>query len=311
MSNDHIITLGSRVGLVASAKNDTSTALLRRASTALAEARRSESGPIRVLDAERGDDSVLGDRLEVDLRRALDKDEIDILFQPQVSVTSGAIIGVEALARWRHPTFGELGAMTLFGVAERSDYLVQLSGHIQRKAIAEAAAWPARLDKLRLAVNITAEDIVRPGFAALFLEMLDSNGFDRARVTVEVTESGLIEDLNAAAELLAHLREAGLRIAIDDFGTGYSSLAYLKALPLDYLKIDKKLCEDITGSARDSVVVRSVIDMARALGLAVVAEGVESEEQLDLLAREGCNIYQGFLCSKPLDSGALARLVND
>lgn len=311
MSNDHIITLGSRVGLVASAKNDTSTALLRRASTALAEARRSESGPIRVLDAERGDDSVLGDRLEVDLRRALDKDEIDILFQPQVSVTSGAIIGVEALARWRHPTFGELGAMTLFGVAERSDYLVQLSGHIQRKAIAEAAAWPARLEKLRLAVNITAEDIVRPGFAALFLEMLDSNGFDRARVTVEVTESGLIEDLNAAAELLAHLREAGLRIAIDDFGTGYSSLAYLKALPLDYLKIDKKLCEDITGSARDSVVVRSVIDMARALGLAVVAEGVESEEQLDLLAREGCNIYQGFLCSKPLDSGALARLVND
>lgn len=310
MSNDHIITLGSRVGLVASAKNDTSTALLRRASTALAEARRSESGPIRVLDAERGDDSVLGDRLEVDLRRALDKDEIDILFQPQVSVTSGAIIGVEALARWRHPTFGELGAMTLFGVAERSDYLVQLSGHIQRKAIAEAAAWPARLDKLRLAVNITAEDIVRPGFAALFLEMLDSNGFDRARVTVEVTESGLIEDLNAAAELLAHLREAGLRIAIDDFGTGYSSLAYLKALPLDYLKIDKRLCEDITGSARDSVVVRSVIDMARALGLAVVAEGVESEEQLDLLAREGCNIYQGFLCSKPLDSGALARLVN-
>ena len=309
MSGDHIITLGSRVGLVASAEGDSSTILLRRASTALAEARNADSGPIRVLDAGAQTDSALGDRLEVDLRRALDKDEIDILFQPQVSVTSGAIIGVEALARWRHPIFGELGAVTLFGVAERSDYLVQLSDHIQRKAIAEAAAWPAALGELRLAVNITAEDIVRPGFAAQFLEMIDSSGFDRARVTVEVTESGLIEDLGAAAGLLAKLREAGLRIAIDDFGTGYSSLAYLKALPLDYLKIDKRLCEDITGSARDSVVVRSVIDMARSLGLAVIAEGVESEEQLGLLAQEGCNIYQGFLCSKPVDSSALAALV--
>jgi EAL domain-containing protein (putative c-di-GMP-specific phosphodiesterase class I) len=124
-----------------------------------------------------------------------------------------------------------------------------------------------------------------------------------------VTESGLIEDLNAAAYLLANLREGGLRVAIDDFGTGYSSLAYLKALPLDYLKIDKRLCEDITGSARDRIVVRSVIDMARSLGLGVIAEGVETEEQLDLLAQEGCNLYQGFLCSPPVTSSALAALV--
>ena len=226
-----------------------------------------------------------------------------------MSVTSRAIVGVEALARWQHPQYGELGAATLFGVAEGSDYLAQLSDHVQRKAIAAAAAWPEALAHLRLSVNITAADIVRPGFAAQFLAMVRDSGFPPERLTVEVTESGLIEDLSAAAFLLAELRGGGLRVAIDDFGTGYSSLAYLKALPLDYLKIDKRLCQDIAGSPRDRIVVRGVIDMARSLGLDVVAEGVETEEQLSLLAQEGCTLYQGFLCSPPVTTAALADLM--
>jgi diguanylate cyclase (GGDEF)-like protein len=309
MSGDHVITLGSRVGVVAAEPGDDSAALLRRASAALAEAKASDAGPVRVLDPGAASDSALGDQLEVDLRRALDQDEIEILFQPQVAIASRRIVGAEALARWRHPRFGELGAVTLFSVAERSDYLVQLSDHVQRKAIGAAAAWPAALAGLRLAVNITAADIVRPGFAAQFVALVKESGFAPERLTVEVTESGLIEDLGTAATLLARLREAGLRVAIDDFGTGYSSLAYLKALPLDYLKIDKRLCEDITGSPRDQVVVRSVIDMARSLGLEVIAEGVETEEQLALLAREGCTLYQGFLCAPPIDAERLAEMV--
>ena len=311
VSGDHVITLGSRIGVAASAQGDDAATLLRRASSALAEAKDHDAGPIRVLDAGAQSDGVLGDQLEIDLRRALDQDEIEILFQPQVSVTSGAIEGAEALARWRHPLYGELSATTLFAVAERSDYLVQLSDHVQRRAVAAAAAWPPSLAGLRLAVNITAADIVRPGFAGQFLDLVEAGGFDAKRLTVEVTESGLIEDLGAAAFLLARLRQAGLRIAIDDFGTGYSSLAYLKALPLDYLKIDKRLSEDITGTPRDRVVVRGVIDMARSLGLAVIAEGVETQEQLGLLAEEGCNLYQGFLCSRPVDAATLAALVED
>jgi EAL domain-containing protein (putative c-di-GMP-specific phosphodiesterase class I) len=118
-------------------------------------------------------------------------------------------------------------------------------------------------------------------------------------------------DLSEAARLLSELRTAGCRVAIDDFGTGYSSLAYLKALPLDYLKIDKKLSQDITGSPRDRIVVRGVIDMARSLGLSVVAEGVETETQLDMLAKEGCQYFQGFLCSPPIDVPALAKLAQD
>jgi EAL domain-containing protein (putative c-di-GMP-specific phosphodiesterase class I) len=282
---------------------------LRRASAALADARMGEAAPIRVLDGDSSSDGARDDQLEIDLRRALDQDEIDILFQPQVTIATGRIDGAEALARWRHPRFGELGAATLFSVAERSDYVVQLSEHVQRKAVRAAAEWPEALARLRLSVNITAADIVRPGFASRFIELVEESGFDPRRLTVEVTEGGLIEDLNAAAYLLANLREGGLRVAIDDFGTGYSSLAYLKALPLDYLKIDKHLSQDITGSARDRVVVRSVIDMARSLGLGVVAEGVETEEQLALLAQEGCNLYQGYLCSVPLSSAAFAELV--
>ena len=310
MCGDHVVTLGSRAGVVAAEAGDDSSKLLRRASAALAEAKSGEAGPVRVLEAGSATQEALGDRLEVDLRRALDQDEIEILFQPQVSVATRRIVGAEALARWRHPDLGELGAITLFSVAERSDYLVQLSDHVQRKAIAAAAAWPDALSGLRLSVNITAADIVRPGFAEQFVVMVRESGFPPGRLTVEVTEGGLIDDLGAAANLLARLREGGLRAAIDDFGTGYSSLAYLKALPLEYLKIDKRLVEDISGSARDQVVVRSVIEMARSLGLEVIAEGVETEEQLSLLAREGCNLYQGFLCAPPVDVAALALLAS-
>ncbi|SMF78760.1 putative bifunctional diguanylate cyclase/phosphodiesterase [Allosphingosinicella indica] len=308
MSGDHVVTLGCRVGVVAAEPGDDAASLLRKGSAALAEAK-SEGGPIRVIEGGAEVASGLDDRLEVDLRRALDQDEIRILFQPQISVATGRVIGAEALARWQHPELGELGAMTLFNVAERSDYLVQLSDHVQRKAVAVAAAWPENLRGLRLAVNVTAQDMKRPGFAAQFLDLVEDSGFAAERLTVEVTETGLIEDLNGAASLLAELREGGLRVAIDDFGTGYSSLAYLKALPLDYLKIDRRLSEDIVGSPRDRIVVRSVIEMARSLGLDVVAEGVETEEQLELLAREGCNVYQGFLCAPPVTVDTLAALV--
>ncbi|HEY0112983.1 MAG TPA: EAL domain-containing protein [Allosphingosinicella sp.] len=310
MSGDHVITLGSRVGVVAAEAGEDAPSLLRRASAALAEAKASEAGPVRVVDAGAASESAMGDQLEIDLRRALDQDEIEILFQPQVSVATRRIVGAEALARWRHPRFGELGAITLFSVAERSDYLAQLSDHVQRKAISAAADWPDALAGLRLSVNITAADIVRPGFADQFVALVRESGFPPGRLTVEVTEGGLIEDLGAAATLLARLREGGLRVAIDDFGTGYSSLAYLKALPLDYLKIDKRLVEDISGSPRDQVVVRSVIDMARSLGLEVIAEGVETEDQLALLAREGCTLYQGFLCAPPIAAPELAELAS-
>ncbi len=308
MAGEHFVTLGASVGMVETRPGDSLAETMRRAGAALAAARDSDVA-VRLLSIEDEGTALLDARLDTDLRRALDQGEIDILFQPQVRMTDGAIIGVEALARWRHPEHGEIGAELLFAVAERSDYLTALSAHVQRRAAVKAAAWTGALAMLRLSINVTAADIARPGFAHSFFTMIDDSGFPRDRLTVEITESGLIDDLDAAATLLATLRAGGARVAIDDFGTGYSSLAYLKALPLDYLKIDRHLAQDIAGSPRDRIVVRGVIDMARSLGLSVIAEGVETAEQLALLAVEGCQYYQGFLCSMPLSGDALAGLV--
>ena len=172
-----------------------------------------------------------------------------------------------------------------------------------------ASAWPRALSDLRLSLNVTAADIAQPQFMPDLLETVDRSGFPRSRLTVEITESGLIHDVDAAASLLRALRKEGLAVAIDDFGTGYSSLAYLKSLPLDYLKIDSGLAQDIAGTARDRIIVRGIIHMAKSLGLKVIAEGVETEEQLDLLAREGCDFYQGFLRSAGISSAELVALV--
>jgi diguanylate cyclase (GGDEF)-like protein len=293
-----IAHLGARMTSAASVAGDSAASLLRRASEALlgdAVPAEPNAPPI--------------EKLANDLHRALERHEIGVRFQPQVAIASGQIVGVEALARWQHPQLGEIGAEPLFLAAQRAGLEAQLSDHVQRRALTAAAQWPSKLARLRLSINVTAADVARAGFADSLLGRVDVSGFPRARLTVEITESGIMADLTEAARLLSQLRTAGCRVAIDDFGTGYSSLAYLKALPLDYLKIDKRLSQDITGAHRDRVVVRGVIDMARSLGLAVVAEGVETDTQLDLLAKEGCQYFQGYLCAEPLDVPALANLV--
>ena len=284
--------------------------LLRRASAALAEAKATDGAPVRVLEAGAESATARGDRLEVDLRRALDQDEIEIRFQPQVSVADRRDRrrrGAGALAPppiWRarrdRPCSASPSAPT---ISSSSPTMCSA-----RRSPA-AAAWPEALAGLRLSVNITAADIVRPGFAALFLALVARkrlrSGPAHRRGHRERPDRGSGGGRGSARRL----RGGGLRVAIDDFGTGYSSLAYLKALPLDYLKIDKRLCQDIAGSMRDRIVVRSVIDMARSLGLDVIAEGVETEEQLGLLAQEGCTLYQGFLCAPPVGVEELETLV--
>ncbi|MFZ2994932.1 putative bifunctional diguanylate cyclase/phosphodiesterase [Sphingobium sp.] len=308
-AGDHLIRLIARCGIAQARTEDDATHLLRRAGVALADARQAGGEGIRILSADRHSRQVDPDKLETDLRLALDRGEIAILFQPQYPVGSRVISGVEALARWSHPQYGPLGAGILFATAERSDYMLPLSAHIQAEALRQAAAWPRALANLRLSINVTAADIAQPGFMNDLLAIVDRSGFPRARLTVEITESGLIEDVDAAGALLTALRAEGLAVAIDDFGTGYSSLAYLKSLPLDYLKIDSGLAQDIAGTARDRIIVRGVIHMAKSLGLKVVAEGVETENQLDLLAREGCDYYQGFLRSAGVSSADLVALV--
>lgn len=301
--------IGCVVGIAATHDGDTALALIRRAGVALSWARSGEE-QVRWLPESDPLALALADgSLEHDLPRAIAANEIEVLFQPQVSVADGTMIGVEALARWQHPQFGEIGASMLFSTAARSGLTAALSHHVQQLALDAAAAWPSTLSHLRVSINVSAREFANPRFVQDFTAMILRAGLECQRVTAELTESELAMDLAGAARMLAELRAVNCRVAIDDFGTGYSSLAYLKALPVDYLKIDKALAQDIAGSPRDRVVVRGVIELARSLGIAVIAEGVETGEQLALLAAEGCQYYQGFLYAPPLNSEALAALV--
>lgn len=306
-----VIHLACRMGIaVGEPELESAEALFRRASAALAEAKQQEPNSYQVFLPGDADDTRerLAD-LETDLRRALDEGELDIVYQPQVDVLSHQICGVEALVRWRHPVHGLLPAETLLDVAASAELTSRLSEHIMRKALGEAAQWTDGLGGLRLSVNVTAEDLQVDEFDATVLALLRETGFPVERLTIEVTESSLMENLDRAALALASLRELGIRVAIDDFGTGYSSLAYLKSLPVDYIKIDRQLVVDVVGSPRGRIVVRGIVDMARSLGMSVVAEGVETPEQHDILVQEGCDQYQGFLCAQPMTAAELVAFI--
>lgn len=299
---EETIHVGARIGVAHGGAGEPAKQLLRRAAEALARARGSDGAMTQVSVANEGTPLA---ELAADLHRAIDRHEIDVLFQPQVAMADGAVIGAEALMRWRHPRLGELGAERLLDAAERAGLVPALSAHVHARALAAVAGWPGGL---RLSLNVTAEDLAEPGFDAALAERVAASGFPAERVTLEVTERGLIEEPRRAAAVLNALRAAGFRTAIDDFGTGYSSIAYLSQLPLDYLKLDRVLTQDMAAGQRDRTVVTGVIELAHSLGLTVIAEGVETEQQRDLLARAGVAVWQGFLCAGPVGAADVAAL---
>lgn len=250
-------------------------------------------------------------RLADDLGAAIEKGEIELRYQPQVAMANGRITGVEALARWRHQQLGELGADQLFAAARRAALLPELSRHIHSVALREVARWPASLASLRVAVNITALDLARPGFAADLMAQVVASSIAPARLTLELTEHDPVDDLPASALVLDTLREAGVAIALDDFGSGHSGVAWLLALPVDMLKLDGQLSGAALGPPRERAIVGHVIALARALGLTVVAEGVEREAHRAALAAAGASHYQGYLCAGPLDLRSLVALVEE
>jgi EAL domain-containing protein (putative c-di-GMP-specific phosphodiesterase class I) len=239
------------------------------------------------------------------LEAAIAHQQISVVFQPQIDPLTGTVAGAEALARWE----GEASADRLFARAAASGLDERLSRLVQRKALRAAAAWEGPLRRVSVSINLLPQDLLRSGYDRWLLDEIRAASIDPKRVTVEITESDLLDDLETIGRRLSRLREAGVRVALDDFGTGYASLAYLSGLPLDTLKIDRGLITEIGGSERDRIVVRAIIRLARELGLKIVVEGVESTVQLALLAEWGCDLYQGFLGAGALDEAELARFV--
>ncbi len=303
---DAPLHINPRIGIAIQAANENGLELLHRAKSALSVAYSRKGKRIAIAEHQQSADLQFKNAVDTCLRTALARRKITILLQPQFDVATGRLIGAEALARMQCKELGEIGAAHLFAAADRCDLREELSELIQLEALCIGAAWPAALGDLRLAVNLGAGELDESYSARLF-DLLAQTGFDADRLTLELTEENLIRDINLASAQLTNLRSQKIQIAVDDFGTGYSSLTYLKALPLDYLKIDKSMTPDINGTAKDRIVLRAIIAMAKALELKIIAEGVEHEAELEMLKIEGCDYFQGYLRSKPLAAEAFER----
>jgi len=243
--------------------------------------------------------------LEADLLRALERCEIEVLFQPQFSCVTGAVVGAEALARWRHPTLGPIGAPDLFAVAERAALVAPLSRHVVARALEDAETWPGNLT---LSLNITPEELGDPRFAANFAALIGRSAIAPGRLMLEITEDLLLRNLGQAAVALKALRALGFRTALDDFGAGFCNFRYLRELPLDALKLDRAMVEGVPADATALAVLRAIVALARALGLEVYAEGIEDEIQRATITAEDCDYWQGFLRAQPMPGEQVVAL---
>jgi len=248
--------------------------------------------------------------LESNLRQSLERDEFFVHYQPQVAIQDFHLVGMEALVRWQHPSLGVLYPKDFITLAEESGLIISLGDWILRAACAQNKWWQdAGLPPMRLSVNFSARQFQQPTFITDVSQILKDTNLDPRWLELELTESSIMKDPEEAIEKLHELKLMGIHVAIDDFGTGYSSLNYLKRFPIDTLKIDRTFVSDVCKDPHDTSIVRAIINLGHALDLTVIAEGVETREQLQYLAALECDLVQGFLFSKPLSAAAFEELL--
>ncbi|HWJ95711.1 MAG TPA: EAL domain-containing protein, partial [Telluria sp.] len=249
-------------------------------------------------------------RIEGALRNAVERGEFVLHYQPQVDLATGHIVGMEALVRWNHPELGMVPPTRFIPVAEETGLIVQIGAWVMRTAAAQNKAWQdAGLGRLRVAVNLSARQFGDPGLIEGIEAVLNDTRLDPECLEIELTESLFMSEASAAVELLHRMKSLGVNLSIDDFGTGYSSLSYLSRFPIDVLKIDRSFVADITHDANDAAIVTSIIALAHNLKLSVIAEGVETAEQLDYLRNQGCDEMQGYYFSRPLAAEDFEQLL--
>jgi EAL domain-containing protein (putative c-di-GMP-specific phosphodiesterase class I) len=249
--------------------------------------------------------------LDLDLHDALKEGQFFLLYQPFVHLTSGVVTGVEALLRWRHPTRGVLAPSEFIPALESSGLIVSVGQWVLETACRQAAHWERQGHQLRVAVNVAARQLQRDRFVGDVLGALATSGLDPALLILEVTESTLMSDIDATAARLGVLKASGVQLSIDDFGTGFSSLAYVDKLPVDILKIDRSFLADVGKTAKALAFIRTFVQLGRALGVEMLAEGIETEDQRALLAAELVETGQGFLFARPLEPRAVEQLIRE
>lgn len=312
--NGHELTVSASVGVaVYPHDGDEPGVLVKNADTALGRAKELGRGHVQFYTNDMNAQAFERLMLENRLRRALENDELVVYYQPQVSLRTGEVVGVEALVRWFHPELGLVPPGEFIPLAEDTGLILPIGFWAMETACVQVAAWQRELERpdLRLAVNLSARQFQHPELAARIAEILERTGFPPRCLELELTESVVMREASESMRRMRELTALGLALSIDDFGTGYSSLAYLRSFPIRSLKIDRSFVQDVDRDPSSATIVQAIVAMGASLGLNVVAEGVETSQQLSQLRRMGCHEMQGFLVSRALPATDLLPVLRD
>jgi diguanylate cyclase (GGDEF)-like protein len=297
---------------IATGEEDEPSALIRDADAAMYQAKARGRARFEVFDGAMRARTVKRLSVENDLRRALERDELRVVYQPIVSLKDGSIAAVEALLRWSHPERGLITPVDFIPVAEESGLIEPIGRWVLNAACAQAAQWQAlrpAAPPLGIAVNLSVRQFTQRDLEATVTRALAASGIEPSSLCLEITESVLLDEPDTVSETIKGIAHHGVRFALDDFGTGYSSLAYLTRLPIDGLKVDRSFVDELGSSARSTAITTAIVRMAQALSIEVVAEGIETQGQLDTVRDLGCELAQGFYFHRPLPASAITALL--
>ncbi len=308
--HNHECFVGASIGIsIFPRDGDTLETLEKHADIAMYRAKAAGKNGFKYYEADMSKFVLKRMKMERAMRHALERDELNILYQPQVNIGNRKFVGLESLVRWQHPEMGTILPDEFISFAEETGLILPLGEHVLRTTCEQGKAWlDAGLPALQLAVNFTPRQFADEGLVEMVAGTLDDSGLPRECLEVEITESSAMENIEVSQDVLHELKKLGVKVAIDDFGTGFSSLGYLKSFPITALKIDKTFIAGVTNDEKDSAIVTTIIELAHSLGLKVIAEGVETEEQLAFLSKHNCDIGQGYLFSKPLTADKVPDL---
>jgi predicted signal transduction protein with EAL and GGDEF domain len=302
------VVIGASIGIaIAPTDGKEPDQLLRNSDMALYRAKSSGRGTYHFFQPEMDAEMQARHALEVDLRKAMLTGEFENYYQPIVDVATGKIAGFEALARWNHPQRGLVAPDDFIPLAEEIGLIVPLGEWVLRQACRDAATWPGRQT---VAVNLSAVQFRNPSLALTVVSALSASGLDAKRLELEITETVLLQQDRGVLATLHQIRDLGVRISMDDFGTGYSSLSYLRSFPFDKIKIDRSFIQELGKKEDCTAIIRAITRLGGNLGMATIAEGVETAEQLEILRGEGCTQVQGYLFSRPKPAREILKMLN-
>ncbi|MGZ4771636.1 MAG: putative bifunctional diguanylate cyclase/phosphodiesterase, partial [Ilumatobacteraceae bacterium] len=309
--DDQQVVLSASIGITIGDVTCSASSMMRDADLAMYKAKATGRAQWATYDPAMRTAALEQLELENDLRMALQKHQFRLMYQPVIELQTNMVVGFEALIRWDHPTIGVIDPDAFIHIAEGNGTIVSIGKWVLEEACRTAAKWQSTYphSQLTMAVNLSARQIATPDLVDHVAKALEESGLPPSSLVLEMTESVLVQDAAVAAERLGELRGLGVRLAIDDFGTGYSSLSYLRQFPIDILKIDKSFTETITDKSLTPAIVRGLLDLAKTLRIATVAEGIEFDVQRDSLRDQHCDYGQGFLFARPLNIDDASALI--